>query len=343
MDRLKLIQCGVGGFGAGWAKQHVPASPDFELVAIVDVSESALAHAGDAMNLPADKRFGSLQDALDRVHADAVLTVTPPAVHVENAKLAFSRGLHLLTEKPIADSIENAKLMVQLARETNRQLVVSQNYRFRPGAMTLRQLVAEKCVGELGHGHLDFYIAADFGDSFRRTMQFPLLVDMAIHHFDLIRAVTGRNIKSVTAISFNPPGSWYQHDAGLKMILELTPGRIVFTYSGDWSAKGRYTAWDGDWRLQCDNGEIGWKGGAITLGRSSTWCKELVVEDVNIRPAPLTEQAYVLHSFAESIRTRKAAETSGDDNLQSFAAVMAGVRSATQRRTVDVAELLERG
>jgi predicted dehydrogenase len=67
------------------------------------------------------------------------------------------------------------------------------------------------------------------------------------------------------------------------------------------------------------------------------------VEDVNIRPAPLTEQAYVLHSFAESIRTRKAAETSGDDNLQSFAAVMAGVRSATQRRTVDVAELLERG
>ena len=48
----------------------------------------------------------------------------------------------------------------------------------------------------------------------------------------------------------------------------------------------------------------------------------------------------LLRHFAESIRTNAPAETSGDDNLWSFAAVMAGVKSASERRAVDIAELL---
>jgi predicted dehydrogenase len=340
MSRIKLIQCGVGGWGAGWAKQRVPESPDFELAAIVDVSPKALADAGDAIGIPAERRFSSLETALDRVSADAVFTVTPPAVHVEHARLAFSRGLHLLTEKPIADTIENAKLMVRLAKESGRQLTVSQNYRFRPAALTLRKLITEKVLGPLGHGHLDFYIAADFTGTFRQTMRFPLLVDMAIHHLDLIRSVTGRNIVRVMAASFNPAWSWYEHDCGLKMILELEGG-VPFSYSGDWSARGRFTGWDGEWRLQCEKGDVGWRDGKISLGRSSTWCKDLTIEEVVIQPPPFGEYSYVLHNFAEAIRTGIPAETSGSDNLYSFAAVIAGVRSVEEARAVRVGELLD--
>ena len=339
MPRLKLIQCGVGGWGAGWAKQRVPESPDFELVAIVDVSPKALAEAGDAVGIPAERRFGSLAEALDRVTADAVFTVTPPAVHVEHARLAFSRGLHLLTEKPIADTLENAKLMVKLAAESGRQLAVSQNYRFRPAALTLRRLIAESALGPLGHGHLDFYIAADFTGTFRQTMQYPLLVDMAIHHLDLIRSITGLNIAKVTAVSFNPTWSWYEHDCGLKMTLELDGG-IPFSYSGDWSARGRFTGWDGDWRLQCEKGDLAWRDGKLSLGRSGTWCKDLAIEEIAIQPPRFGEYSFVLHNFAEAIRSGTPAETSGSDNLYSFAAVMAGVRSVKEGRGVRVAELL---
>src|SRR5258708_110104 len=97
MSKLRLIQAGVGGMGKAWRTNATGPgkSDDFELVAIVDVSDAALAEAGDETNVPRDRRFTSLESALDAVEADAVLTVTPPPVHVEHAELAFSRGLHL--------------------------------------------------------------------------------------------------------------------------------------------------------------------------------------------------------------------------------------------------------
>ncbi len=94
VEKLKLIQCGVGGFGQSWLSEVTAASPDFELVAIVDVQAANLASAGDTAGIPAERRFTTLEEALDKVQADAVLTVTPPQVHIQHARLAFERGLH---------------------------------------------------------------------------------------------------------------------------------------------------------------------------------------------------------------------------------------------------------
>jgi predicted dehydrogenase len=218
--KLRLIQCGVGGMGRTWWKTATSNSPDFELAAIVDVLDAPLQECASQLNLAPQQLFKSLEDALAHVEADAVLTVTPPPVHVEHARLAFERGLHVLTEKPIAHDLASAKLMVELARRAGRQLVVAQNYRYSAPMQCLKSVVQQHLAGELGHGHIDFYIPADFTGSFRESMQFPLLVDMSIHHLDLIRAVTGRNIAKVTATTFNPPWSWYRHHAGLKMLLD---------------------------------------------------------------------------------------------------------------------------
>ena len=315
------------------------ASPDFELAAIVDISDAALAEAGDAINIPANRRFKSLEAALDAVQADAVLTVTPPPIHVEHAKLVFSRGLHLLCEKPIAHDLAAAKLMVDLAKRAGRQLMITQNYRYNSPMTKLREIVAAKPVGEPGHGHIDFYIPADFTGTFRETMEFPLLVDMAIHHIDLIRAVTGKSIRRVTALTFRPIWSWYQHHPGLKMLLELDD-EFPFSYSGDWSAYGKSTAWNGTWRLQCAEGSIHLEQDKLSVHRSERWSKNPRVEEIAIPALPENGQQILLHKFAESIRTNTPGETSGEDNLWSFAAVIAGVRSAKEKRTVDVGEML---
>src|SRR4051794_20289424 len=108
-EKLRLIQCGVGGMGKAWRDNATSASEDFDVVAIVDINPVVLEEAGEQLNVPADHRFSDLRPALDSTEADAVLTVTPPAIHVEHAKLAFERGLHVLTEKPIADSLDNAR------------------------------------------------------------------------------------------------------------------------------------------------------------------------------------------------------------------------------------------
>jgi predicted dehydrogenase len=162
---------------------------------------------------------------------------------------------------------------------------------------------------------------------------------MAIHHMDLIRAITGRNIAKVTAQTFRPAWSWYKHDPGLNMLLELDGG-LPFSYSGDWSALGRQTGWNGTWRLQCSAGSITMEKDEIEVARCERWGKNFTCEKIPHDTPPRTGQVKLLHDFAEAIRTGKPAETSGEDNLRSFAAVMAGVISAAEKRSVVVSELI---
>ncbi len=222
----------------------------------------------------------------------------------------------------------NALEMVRLARESGRQLLVSQNYRFSAPVQKLKRLAQDEAAGTLGHGHLDFYIPADFTGSFRETMEFPLLVDMAIHHLDLIRCVTGRDIVRVTAQSFRPSWSWYQHNPGLKMLLELDGG-VPFSYSGD-CARGQTTSWNGAWRLQCADGSLHLESDRIRVARCEKVGANATVEDIEAPALERDGQNATLHAFAEAIRSGTPAETGGEDNLRSFGAVIAGVQSARE-------------
>lgn len=339
MSKLRLIQAGVGGFGATWTN-IVPASAEFEYAALVDVNQKTLDEAGDKLSIPPSLRFNDLSIALKEVRADALLTVTPPAVHLDHARRAFEAGLHVMTEKPIADSILSAEEMVRLADAAKLQLVVSQNYRYRPAAALLRKLLEDRAIGELGHGHIDFYIPADFTGSFRENMPHVLLVDMAIHHLDLLRYITGKDIEQISAHTFKPNWSWYGHNPGLKMLLSMTDG-VQFSYSGDWSARGRNTDWNGDWRIQCTDGSLHWIKNKVTVARSSRGFKDdTAIEEITIPPIELDGQRATLANFAAAIRTGVPAPTSGRDNLQSFGAVMAAVQSAETGRAVRLDELL---
>ena len=339
MNKLKLIQCGVGGFGKSWLCEVTAPSPDFEVVAVVDVSEDNLKAAGEEAKIPAERRFRTLESALEKTPADALLTVTPPPVHVQHARLAFARGLHVMTEKPLAGTLKEALEMVALAKKADRRLIVSQNYRNNAPYVHARQLLAEKAIGEVGSGSIGFFIPPDFRGTFRETMEFPLLIDMAIHHFDLIRFVTRRNIRKVTALSFNPPGSTFQHDAGLKVLLELEGG-MPFSYDGDWSAKGRGTSWSGNWRVQGSEGSLHLDNDQMTIARCEFWGGNPSEEKITPPALDFAARAATLHEFATTIHSGGGSELEGVNNLWSFGAVLACVESIRQRRTVEVAELI---
>ena len=162
---------------------------------------------------------------------------------------------------------------------------------------------------------------------------------MAIHHVDLIRAVTSRDIVQVFARSFRPAWSWYQHDPGLKMLLELDGG-LPFSYSGDWSARGRSTGWDGDWRLQGSEGSLHLEKDTLFLGRCERWAKDETLEQIALPETQGAPQSETLHRFAQAIRTGVPAETSGADNLRSLAVLFAAMRSVRENRPVRLDEIV---
>lgn len=339
-EKVRLIQAGVGGMGKAWWNGAIKGHPDVEVAALVDISAAPLDEAGDALGVPKAQRFSDLAEAIRAVKADVVLTVTPPPVHVKHAELAFANGLHLVTEKPIGGTLEEGARMVRLAKDAGRLLMVAQNYRYSGAMQTMARLVREKPLGPVGHGHIDFYIPGDFRGTFREAMKYPLLVDMAIHHIDLIRAVTGKNILKMTADTFRPEWSWYHHHPGLKMLMRLD-GDVPFSYSGDWSGRGRCTQWNGAWRLQCAEGSIEHThDGKIVLTRSTFWHDGQQAQELALDAVPAEGQRALVDRMVTAVRTNTPPETNGADNLWSFAAVQAAVVSTEEGRTVDVPSLI---
>jgi len=330
---VKLIQVGVGGFGRSWV-DIVGESKDWEPAALVDISDAALDAAREASGLPKRACFKQLGPALEAVESDAVLIVTPPELHAPLTIQALQAGKHVLTEKPLADTAQNAQAMVAAAQQAGRKLMVSQNYRYRAQARTIRDLVQRRELGELGYVGISFHKAPRFEGSYRLKMQHPLLVDMSIHHFDLIRCLTGLDPLTICAHSWRPRWSWFDHEPALAITMKLEQD-VVVSYFASWVSKACETSWDADWRLQCSEGVILWSQGEIQRAREGE--EPALVGPTNM---PVQDRPYALVEFARALRQDDEPETSGADNLKSFAMVLAAVQSIESGREVALAELV---
>ena len=338
MQKLRLIQSGVGGHGGSWT-QATTDHPAAEVVAHVDPNPDALAKARETQDVP---QFADLQEALTNVEADAVLSVTPPRLHREQAEVAFGAGKHLLIEKPLAGTLDDARAMVAAAESVDRTLMVTQQRRWAPGPVAVKRLLDEGGTGAVSHGHIAFYIPSDFRGSFRESMPHVTLVDMVVHHLDLLRHFTGRDVEAVYAIDWDPAHTLYEPgtNAALMMILDLTGG-VRFTFAGDWCAAGRPTSWHGDWRVQCARGCVELAGLAderVTVATCGTWGADVELTDVPL-PTATNPQAEALSHFAGCVAEGREPLTSGRDNLKTLAAVMAAVESCETGRKVQVSDL----
>jgi predicted dehydrogenase len=92
--------------------------------------------------------------------------------------------------------------------------------------------------------------------------------------------------------------------------------------------------------LQCAEGSLHWDKDEIFVARGERWMKEEREEKIEIPDVEFAGLHGTLRAFAAAIQSGTPAPISGEDNLQTFAAVMAAVKSAQEKRPVEVAELL---
>ncbi|HAA76370.1 TPA: oxidoreductase, partial [Candidatus Latescibacteria bacterium] len=151
---------------------------EIDLVGFVDIDESAArTRADDYGN--ADAATGTdLAKMLDDLTPDAVFDCTIPEAHTDVALEAFAHGCHVMSEKPMADSMENARRAAAAADEADRLYAIIQNRRYDPNIRRLRRALDRDVVGALTTLNCDFYIGAHFG-GFRDHMPHVLLLDMA--------------------------------------------------------------------------------------------------------------------------------------------------------------------
>jgi predicted dehydrogenase len=345
---VTFIQVGCGGWGGRWVAEFLPphiASGRALPLAVVDIRPEVAAAAAAAFRLPADRAYPDAARAFER-HADAdfAIVVVPPASHEAIVDLAVAAGMHILSEKPIADTMAGCVRVYKKVRAAGLKMAVTMSHRFDQDKQTLAREVASGRYGRLnyvvGRNTWNCRRRGDWGE-FRYDMADPLLVESTVHRFDIIRAVAGANASRVYALTWNPAWSDFQGDCSALITIEMTNGVKVF-YEGAKANASALNSWGFDYfRAECERGTLELDNRVLRLLRSSG----------NDRPSaetlPLAEQpawmnTWLAGMFIDWLEGGPEPPSSLEDNIQCAALQFAALESARSGRPVDVQEFLER-
>ena len=341
MASERAVVVGAGGVSGAWFKAL--AAEQVRVEAVVDLDIDRARQRIAEFRLSGEASI-NLAQVLRKHQPDFVVDLTVPEAHCRVTCTALRKGCHVIGEKPMAASMSQAQRMVRTSEETGKLYMVSQSRRWETNHETCRRLVESGEIGKLTTMNCDFYIGAHFG-GFRDEMASPLILDMAIHHFDLARYLSGGKAEAVYAREFNPSGSRYRGDAAASCVFEMTEG-IVFTYRGSWCAEGCHTSWNGDWRLIGEKGTILMEKDQLPRGEvvCGTEGFHRSLRSVKL-PKPTIEYNEMhgaLREMLAFLRTGRKPQTECHDNIESLAMVLGAVESSRKGRRV-VVKGLSRG
>jgi predicted dehydrogenase len=147
---MKKVQIGI--IGAGWwaTSAHIPAIKSHPAAELVAVQSRERAKAEKiARDFGAKHACTSLEEILGIKELDAVVVSSTPNVHYVQAKAALERGLHVLLEKPMTFTADEARELVELAAQKNLQLVISCPWHFTRHGIEARRLIQSGALGEI--------------------------------------------------------------------------------------------------------------------------------------------------------------------------------------------------
>ncbi len=342
MNNLRVVLVGCGHMSRIWLEAAQTMS-ELTIVGLVDLYLEAAQKR--ALEFQLDVPVGTdLALMLESTKQDILFDCTIPEAHEVNAKLAFSQGIHVLGEKPLASSLEAAKSLVVAAKSAGCIHAVLQNRRFDPNIRRVRRFIESNRIGEVTTINADFYIGAHFG-GFRETMNHVLLLDMAIHTFDAARLLLKADPISVYCNEWNPQESWYAHGSSAMCIFEMSNGS-VFNYRGSWCSEGFPTTWESDWQILGTQGSIRWDGGA----NPQASIVEKIIADTDKKTIRFQHHETQLpdldpndnigghhgaiQDFIRSVQQKRLPETVSSDNLKSLAMVFSAIKSAQLQQKV---------
>lgn len=322
METLKIIQIGVGGFGRGWLKS-IKNFPGLELVAAVDVVDASLAGAREIMGNDSLPLYTSHLDAFREIKADAVLIITPPRTHVKIAADAMEAGLHILMEKPLTYSMEEAEELSRLYAAYPKKMMINQNYRWYPHIMALKEGLDQGLIGKLAYVDWSFRrLHVPSGGTWRVQSSDFLFTDVSVHHFDMMRFLLGMEPESVTAQGTSPSWSWCEGITVGGAIFNFPDG-VQANYFGTLEETGTMTSWNGTARFVGSEGAIELTNDIPTLVK-----KDGTVEALPLPKMEQTSKGYTLQEFVKSIQQDTVPVTDVSDNLRTFLMVQGVIKSA---------------
>lgn len=136
----------VVGYGY-WGSKHVRVLSSIPNVEVTVVDSDRVRLAAVAAHYPAARLAERLDDVLRDV--DAVVIATPPGSHAQLARRTLQAGRHVLVEKPLATSVEDAEMLVELSERLGLTLMAGHTFEYNPAVWKLRELVRSGTLGRI--------------------------------------------------------------------------------------------------------------------------------------------------------------------------------------------------
>lgn len=250
---------GTGGLGTMLGKK-VRQQPNSELVALSDVSAESRAKAGDALEVPPEARYETLDGLLDGEAIDALVIATPHTLHYDQILTALDRDLHVLCEKPLVTDIDDARDLDSRAAEIDTTLMVGYQRHMEPEYIYARQRWAESdseptfISGEIVEEWLDPNVGTWRLDPSLSGGGF--IYDTGSHVIDAVLWTTGMTPKTVTAdMDFEADDV----DTRANLTIEFEGGSTAhLSFHGDVSGVAeRLQGWDAEGGLRIEGREWG--------------------------------------------------------------------------------------
>jgi len=316
-------------FGCGWiARRHAAAARRLGVPLLVASRDLARARAF-AREFGAADAFGAYAAAARDPRASAAVVCTPHDRHCDDTLLALDAGLHVLVEKPIAPTAEEADRMIAAARAAGRVLMVAENFHFMPAYRHVHALVTSGALGALRGLHLVAHgyrqhsgwrlVAAAAGGG--------VLIDAGIHYVHNLRW-WGGEVRRIFALRLPQTVDLGGEDA-MDVLAELPNGVVGFVSNSLAAAGVPRVQWSSvtgaDGTCFADN-----RGRWVLLRRRDRTRLRLFARDSRGHVA-------MLRAFGDAVGSGRAPETDGASGRRDLAVVLAAYRSAAERRPVDLA------
>ena len=341
--KVRIALIGAGAFGQRHLS-YVQRESRCELVAIAD-PDPAAAEIAKARGAP---YFADYRDMLDRVKPEGAIIASPNALHAPMGLACVERGVHMLVEKPIADTLAAAQALASAAERATVALLVGHHRRYNPVMEKAREVVRGGSLGRLTTVVALWLIRKPdnyFDVAWRREAGGgPVLINL-IHDIDDLRFICGE-ISSVQALTSSAVRGFPVEDT-VAMTLRFTSGALgTVTLSDTVPAPWSWELTSGESPVYPQRPEncylFSGTQGSLTVPKlelwryrdEQSWYAPLVRETIDVvAEDPLTRQ---LRHFCAVIRGEATPRITGADAARTLAATLAVHDAAQSGKTIDL-------
>lgn len=349
-NRYRMIQVGTGGQGGSWCSRFLPpniADGRIEVVAAVDVNPDVHNNAQRHLGLPAEKCYTDIGAAFAESPADFCTIVTPPAFHESVVDVALAHDMHILSEKPIADTLEASVRIAAKVKRAGKKMGVTMSHRFDQDKTTLRQELRSGRPGSIDYIICRFTCGlrnfGDWGAHFRHTMDEALMIEGAVHHLDIIADLAGAKCDTIYAQTWNP--SWGEYGSGSQAHVMMTfENGVRAMYEGAKTNACGFNGWGREYvRVECEHETLIMDNRRIERFpyAPKQYSREGQGTEIRLLEQPKWMNTWLIAQFLDWLDGGQPMAANIEANLQAVALIFAAIESSRTDQPLKVQEFLQ--